>query len=123
MLSEWESERPASFIPVYIRSSDSLAGRYFPEVCYLTNEGLLASHFYYLSKLLLTTHDPTLPRIGPDVKTAMEGMQDTALCYVRKMVGSAICNELVTARFTGSLAILMCESGWVWLSDCLCLLY
>ena len=109
MISDWEHDRPASFSPIFNRERDPQARRYFPEVCYTTHEALMASHYVDLSKLLLTTHDPTIPRIGSAVKTAATAMQETALSYVRSMVGSAICNSLFTARVTGSLVVLMCE--------------
>ena len=109
MVDDWEEARPPSFDPVHFRHRDPQKGKFFPEICYVTDEGVVASHFFYMAKLLLTAHDPSIPRIGPRVKSATTLMQETALSYARKMVGSAICNNLVTARFTGSLAVLVCK--------------
>ena len=81
----------------------------------------------YLAKLFLVTHDPTIPRIGPRIKSAMAEMQvcdlalethgymtyrcrkETSLSYVRAMCGIAVCTKHVPARFTASLAILICK--------------
>ena len=35
---------------------------------------VVAAHYLYLAKLLLTAHDPTIPRIGPQMKSALAGM-------------------------------------------------
>ena len=114
MLDVWESTRPASFDSIYFRARDAENGRYFPEVCYATDEHVAAAHFFYMAKLLLLTHDPSLPRIGPRMKAAMAAMQETALSYVRALVGIADCNNLVIASFTANLAINICA---IWITD------
>ena len=35
---------------------------------------VVAAHFLYLAKLLLTAHDPTTPRMGPQMKSALAEM-------------------------------------------------
>ena len=114
MVDEWESSRPNSFDPIYFRTRDPENGRYFPEICYVTDEHVAAAHFFYMAKLLLTTHDPNLPRIGPRMKAAALAMQNTALSHVRTLVGIAVCNNFIVARFTASLAIIICDS---WFTD------
>ena len=114
MLDTWENRRPTSFDPIHFRPQAPDDGRYFPEVCYVTDEHVAAAHFFYMAKLLLTTHDPSLPRIGPRMKSAAAAMQDTALSYVRTLVGIAACNNFVVARFTANLAINLCDS---WFTD------
>ena len=114
MLDEWESRRPASFDPIYFRTQDPPNGRYFPEVCYVTDEHVAAAHFVHMAKLLLITHDPSLPRIGPRMKSATLAMQETALSHVRSLVGIAVCNNFIPARFTANLAIIICDT---WFTD------
>ncbi len=114
MVDTWESKRPSSFDPIYLREREPHEGRHFPEICYLTDEHVAAAHFSYMAKLLLTTHDPNLPRIGPRMKSATAAMQETALSYVRALVGVAACNSFVPARFTAYLAIIICDS---WFTD------
>lgn len=114
MVDVWESRRPTSFDPIYFRTRDPQNGRHFPEVCYVTDEHVAAAHFFYMAKLLLTTHDPNLPRIGPRMKSAAVTMQETALSYVRTLVGIAVYNNFIPARFTASLAIIICDS---WFTD------
>lgn len=114
MLDVWEDTRPSTFDPIYFRTRDAKTGRFFPEVCYATDEHVAAAHFFYMAKLLLTTHDPSLPRIGPRMKPAAAAMQETALSYVRTLVGIAACNTLIIARFTANLAVNICAS---WFTD------
>ena len=114
MVDVWESRRPTSFDPIYFRTRDPPNGRYFPEVCYVTDEHVAAAHFFYMAKLLRTTHDPNLPRIGQRTKSAALAMQETALSHVRTLVGIAVCNNFIVARFTASLAVTICDS---WFTD------
>lgn len=114
MADVWKSSRPTSFEPLYFRTRDPLEGRYFPEVCYATDEHVAAAHFFNMAKLLLATHDPNLPRIGPQMKSATAAMQKTALAHVRTLVGTAACNNFIVARFTATLAIIICDS---WFTD------
>ncbi|CAD6589562.1 MAG: hypothetical protein ASARMPRED_004128 [Alectoria sarmentosa] len=114
MVDVWESSRPTNFDPIFFRAQDPENGRYFPEVCYVTDEHVAAAHFFYMAKLLLTTHDPHVPRIGPHMKSAAIAMQKTALSYVRTLVGIAVCNNFIPARFTASLAIIICDN---WFTD------
>ena len=114
MVDMWESRRPLSFDPIFLYPRDAFNGRYFPEICYGTDEHVAAAHFFYMSKLLLTTHDPTLPRIGPGLKHAVVTMQETALSHVRTLVGIAMCNSFIPARFTAILAIIVCDT---WFTD------
>ena len=111
MVKEWQDERPSTFDPVYFRNRDPENGRFFPEICYATDEAVHASHYYYMAKLLLATHDPSIPRLGPRMKSAMATMQEHALSYVRTMVGSATCNNYIPAKFSGSLAVIVCKSS------------
>ena len=81
MLERWESSRPASFDSIHFGTQDLQNGRFFPEVCYITDEHIAAAHFFYMAKLLLTIHDSDLPRIGPRMKSTALAMQETALSY------------------------------------------
>ena len=110
MVDDWQEKRPSSFDPVYFHNRDPQQKRFFPEICYVTDEAVAASTFFYMAKLLLATHDPSIPRIGPRMKSTMAAMQETALSFVRTMVGSAVCNNYVPARFMGSLAVIVCKS-------------
>lgn len=114
MVDVWESRHPTSFDPIHFRTRDPQNGRYFPEVCYVTDEHIAAAHFFYMAKILLTTHDPTLPRIGPRTKSVVATMQETALSYVRTLVGIAACNNWIPARFTANVSIIICAS---WFRD------
>ncbi|CAF9935383.1 hypothetical protein IMSHALPRED_010209 [Imshaugia aleurites] len=110
LIEEWSSKRPSSFDPLFFKPRDPSHDLWFPEVTFATDEHVVAAHFLYLAKLLLTAHDPNIPRIGPQMKSALAEMNETALSYVRMLCGIALCNSFVPARFTASLAIIMCGS-------------
>ena len=114
MADDWHRERPSSFEPIYFKARDLRKRRYFPQICYILDEHVAAAHFHYLAKLLLTAHDPNLPRIGPRVNAAAAEMRETGMLYVRTMVGIAACNSWVCARFTANVAIINCAS---WFRD------
>ena len=107
-VADWEDRRPSSFSPIYQRSRDPTAGRWFPDICYATDDHVCGVQFLVLAKLLLITHDPTLPRIGSKVKTAVAKMQDDARDIVRDLCGMGLSNNYVPAGFLGMLAIRIC---------------
>ncbi|CAF9925192.1 MAG: hypothetical protein ALECFALPRED_003083 [Alectoria fallacina] len=114
LIEEWSDKRPSSFDPLFFKPRNPSHNLWFPEATYATDEHakvkVVAAHFLYLAKLLLTAHDPNIPRIGPQMKSALAEMNETALSYVRMLCGSALSNSFVPARFTASLAIIMCGS-------------
>ena len=113
--ARWWTCGRADTLPASTRCTrDSQNGRHFLEVCYATDEHVAAAHFFYMAKHLLTTHDPNLPWIGPWMKSAAVVMQETALSYVRALVGIAVWNNFIPTRFTASLAIIICDS---WFTD------
>lgn len=110
LVEEWSDKRPSSFDPLFFKPRHPSHNLWFPEATFATDEHVVAAHFLYLAKLLLTAHDPNIPRIGARMKSALAGMNETALSYVRMLCGTALCNSFVPARFTASLAIIMCGS-------------
>lgn len=146
LIEEWSNKRPTSFDPLFFKPRDPSRSLWFPEVTFGSDEHgesqkfrsstsnntrgeleVVAAHYIYLAKLLLTAHDPNIPRIGRQMKSALAEMnvsirfivhkcrnvdyafQEIALSYVRMMCGIALCNSFVPARFTASLAIIMCK--------------
>ncbi|MCJ1279909.1 hypothetical protein MMC21_007733 [Puttea exsequens] len=114
LLKEWDFNRPKDFDALFFNPIDPMTNRWTPEICYATDEHVCSAHFILLAKLFLTTHDPTIPRIGPRLKSATAKMKEYALSYVRTLTGIAICNSYVPARFTATLAITNCAN---WFED------
>ena len=110
LITQWESKRPGSFIPIFRCDRSPGEGCYFPQICYVTDNHVSGNQFLLLAKLLLVTHDPTLPRIGPRMKTALENMQEEARRIVWDLCGMALWNDYVPAGFIAALALRMCGS-------------
>ena len=45
---------------------------------------VVAAHYVYLAKLLLTARDPKIPRVGPQMKSAMAEMKVITLELFRE---------------------------------------
>ena len=114
LLQEWERRKPNSFAPIFFRDRDPSHDRWFPEICYTTDDHVTSNQFLLLAKLLLTAHDPTIPRIGPHMRSGTAKMRETALSHVRTLCGQALHNNYVPAGFIASLAIRICGS---WFED------
>ena len=110
LVEEWERTKPQTFTPIFFRERDPLESRWFPEVCYATDEHVTGTQFIILAKILLTTHNPTLPRIGPKMKIAVATMQANAIGYVRFLCGQGLHNRFVPACFHAMLALRICGS-------------
>ena len=92
LLKEWDFNRPKDFDALFFNPIDPMTNRWTPEICYATDEHgrflcgstrlqylqeflVCSAHFILLAKLFLTTHDPTIPRIGPRLKSATAKMK------------------------------------------------
>ena len=107
-VARWMSHVPISFLPIYKREPDPGDGRWFPDICFATDEQVSGVQFITLAKLLLVTHDPSIPRIGPRMKIALSEMQDRARSLVFELCGMGLSNNYIPAGFIGMLAMRMC---------------
>lgn len=71
----WNSLRPKSFEPIFERPPDSERGEVWPELWFLSDCHVTAVQHFDLSKILLTTHDPRIPRLGPSHRVAMKRIE------------------------------------------------
>lgn len=91
-IESWEKNRPASFDPLFYCARHPEEGKWFPELCLATDEhgttlcsspssrvltsrAVECTQFLYLTKLIIATHDPTLPRIGGRMQQARAAMR------------------------------------------------
>ena len=94
LIEEWLDKRPSSFDPLFFRPRDPSQKIWFPEITFASDEHgesclesvrvnritaeveieVVATHYLYLAKLLLTAHDPKIPRVGPQMKSAVAEM-------------------------------------------------
>ena len=114
LVNEWDDRKPKSFAPTFLRERDPSQNRWFPQICYVTDEHVTGCQFLLLARLLLITHDPNIPRIGQRMKPAIAKMQEEARSHVRTFCGQALHNSFVPAGFIAVLSIKMCG---VWFDD------
>jgi hypothetical protein len=89
--------KPSSFAPIYYR--DSGDGNCFPELWLVGDAVVTGLQHYYLARILLTAHDPNLPRLGPASKSALRRMDEDIRSYVRKICGMALSNPRAPPNF------------------------
>ncbi|KAJ3545699.1 hypothetical protein NM208_g2387 [Fusarium decemcellulare] len=72
-LTDWSQSKPDSFTPIY--TCEHPDGRLFPEI-WLYNESTAAGlQYYHLGRMLLMSHNPRLPKIGPTKSRAMKRIE------------------------------------------------
>ncbi|KAJ6001099.1 hypothetical protein N7481_001508 [Penicillium waksmanii] len=105
----WMEERPLSFFPVYSNAPNKDRGEIFPRKWYLDNCHILAEQTVGLINILLTAYDPTIARVGPGQRRAMESIDAKLKLAVLDICGIAISNrQEPTALLTASIAIAIC---------------
>jgi hypothetical protein len=83
---EWAAYKPDSFRPIFYRHAKGPAGGAgegssgcFPEVWLLSDSVVTGLQHYHLARILLTAHNPKVPRLGPAQKAALRVM-DVSAC-------------------------------------------
>lgn len=97
-VEQWHSSKPSSFTPVYHKEADTTG--IFPEVWFLSDEVIIGWQHFYIAKILLSAHNPRVPRIGPGRAAALKAMDEDIKEYVRILCGIAISNPDTAPNFT-----------------------
>jgi hypothetical protein len=87
---DWMALKPSSFAPMYYKDADER--NYFPEIWFLGDAVVTGMQHYYLARILLTAHNPNLPRLGPASKVALHRMEEEIKSYVRTISAMALSN-------------------------------
>lgn len=69
----WYMFKPPSFSPMFYREPDGV-NNIFPEIWLLCDAVTTGLQHYHLAKILLTAHNPKVPRLGPGQKQALTKM-------------------------------------------------
>ncbi|KAL0260544.1 hypothetical protein SLS55_004233 [Diplodia seriata] len=88
----WFMFKPPSFSPIFYRVPDGVNNT-FPEIWLLSDAVTTGLQHYHLAKILLTAHDPKVPRLGPGQKHALTKMDDQIKEDVRALCGMANSNS------------------------------
>lgn len=86
---QWWQQRPSYFNPIYQDQSESL---FFPELRYSSDAIVFGVQMYHFSRLLLVTHDPRIPRLGPSARVATKAVDEDVINIVRIICGVAESN-------------------------------
>lgn len=70
--SDWYNYKPPSFAPIYYR--DPEGSSIFPEIWLLGDEIVTALQHWHLARILLSAHNPRVPRLGPGRAQALRTM-------------------------------------------------
>lgn len=82
----WWSEAPWYFQPLW---ADSESETFFPREMYLNDAVVTGLQHYHLARILLTAHNPTIPKLGPGQVKAATAMSEEIKQVVRVICGIA----------------------------------
>ena len=107
--SRWLEKRPFSLYPVYSHDQSLAKGEIFPRKWFLADCHIVAAQSSGLIEILLTAYDPTVARVGPGQKTAMERIDAYLKALVLDICGIALSNrQEITAMLTACISIDIC---------------
>lgn len=88
--SNWMIFKPPSFAPIHLGEASEDA--VFPEIWLLNGFVTAGLQYYHLTKVLLTAHNPKLPRLGPGQKAASRIMDEELKYSIVNLCGLAESN-------------------------------
>ena len=97
-VDQWYLTKPAAFTPVYHKDADH--ENVFPEIWFVGDEVCIGWQHYYISKILLSAHNPRVPRLGPSRAAALRVMDDEIKEAVKQLCGIAMSNLKTPPNFT-----------------------
>jgi hypothetical protein len=94
---DWMEGKPQSFTPFYYREPDD--GEVFPEIWVLGDAVGTGLMHYRLTRILLTAHNPKIPRLGPGQRAALHAADEDIKHDVRLICGIAESNQKTPPYF------------------------
>lgn len=61
-LTEWTRSKPDSFTPIFVSQPSN--GQLYPEIWVYNESVAVGLQHYHLARILLLSHNPTIPKIG-----------------------------------------------------------
>lgn len=105
----WLDSRPLSWLPLSYRAPDEACGEVFPEIWYMNHAVVIGIVHSIIGRVLLMCYNPTLPRIGPTHKNALEEVEEEIRKQIRELCGTALSNRrTIPALFTACMGVTMC---------------
>ncbi|CAK4033557.1 Hypothetical predicted protein [Lecanosticta acicola] len=97
-VSQWYDSKPASFNPVFYRAPEG--DEVFPEIWYVGDDLATGIQHYHLARILLSSHNPGIPKLGPGRTAALRAMDDEIKRHVRALCGMSLSNPSNAPAFT-----------------------
>ncbi|KAH8812419.1 hypothetical protein F5884DRAFT_309512 [Xylogone sp. PMI_703] len=98
--------KPESVQPFYYVEADDGG---FPDIRYGADYHVMGSQYLDLARILLVTHDPGIPRVGPAHRVAMLSVEEEVRRYIKILCGVALSNPTTPAAIMiACMAISLC---------------
>ena len=112
----WYESKPDSFTPIYYMAAS--ADEVFPQLWFASDEVVVGLQHYHLAKILLSAHDPSIPRLGPRGTIALREVDHDIREQVRALCGICTSNTDTAPNFAyASMAITMAGDKFTSIQD------
>lgn len=68
--AQWMKAAPETFLPIFVENPRNEG--VFPEILLINDSVVVGLQFYHLNRILLTAHNPNVPRLGKNLKLAAQ---------------------------------------------------
>ena len=97
-VAQWFECKPASWTPVYHRVPGE--DEVFPEIWYMGDDIIVGMDHYHIARILLSAHNPKLPRLGPKRTAAIKATDEEIREHVKTLCGICISNAELAPSWT-----------------------
>jgi hypothetical protein len=98
-ITEWDLRKPVTFTAIYYESAEA-EDKVFPTLWYLREEITVGLQHYHVAQILLSAHNPKVPRIGPGRAAALRQMDEEIKQHVRILAGMCVSNPQIAPNYT-----------------------
>ncbi|KAF9873030.1 hypothetical protein CkaCkLH20_09540 [Colletotrichum karsti] len=85
--AQWMRAVPSTFSPVFVENPPDEG--VFPEILLINDSVVVGLQFYHLNRILLTAHNPNVPRLGKNQKLAARTLDSEITSDIKIMCGIA----------------------------------
>ncbi|KAF4921534.1 hypothetical protein CGCVW01_v005972 [Colletotrichum viniferum] len=85
--AQWMKAAPETFLPRFVENPRNEG--VFPEILLINDSVVVGLQFYHLNRILLTAHNPNVPRLGKNLKLAAQTLDNEIINDIKIMCGIA----------------------------------
>ncbi|KAJ0307727.1 hypothetical protein Brms1b_009847 [Colletotrichum noveboracense] len=78
--AQWMKAAPETFLPIFVENPPNEG--VFPEILLINDSVVVGLQFYHLNRILLTAHNPNVPRLGKNLKLAAQTLDVGFLSFI-----------------------------------------